>query len=406
MRYNVDNLLSTHGHVFSAGDISAAGQVDIALVRGDGGTYLTECAIGSTYFDSSAPPTDGLIVEGNVGIGTSSPGQLVDIDGGNLHVGNDFNGTTEIRVDNATTGTAALSTVIISSSGANLLLASYSSSHSTRAQENWISSSSSGDSIVLSSDDATKNIELTDTTGLVRVTATTSEHMRIGADTSASFSPFLSWYYNGGRQGYIQANSSSIDFIGDGNTLNISTNSAHSVVLKTNSTAALTLNSSQNATFAGTIFANTIDGVSTALTLDSSDSTVIRWDGNDYLTVDTDGVGVDDTTLVVTNNAAASTDAVVGIVSGTSGQCKINFGDSGDVEEGQIVYDNAFDQMSVFSNGQLGIGLRDSGSGLAVVYLPNKSEPNTPTGGGFLYVQSGALKYKGSSGTVTTVAVA
>ena len=34
------------------------------------------------------------------------------------------------------------------------------------------------------------------------------------------------------------------------------------------------------------------------------------------------------------------------------------------------------------------------------------SAPNTPTGGGALYVQSGALKWKGSSGTVTTIAVA
>ena len=30
----------------------------------------------------------------------------------------------------------------------------------------------------------------------------------------------------------------------------------------------------------------------------------------------------------------------------------------------------------------------------------------TPTGGGYLYVESGALKFKGSSGTVTTIAAA
>jgi hypothetical protein len=32
--------------------------------------------------------------------------------------------------------------------------------------------------------------------------------------------------------------------------------------------------------------------------------------------------------------------------------------------------------------------------------------PNTPSGGGVFYVESGALKYKGSSGTVTTIAPA
>lgn len=37
-------------------------------------------------------------------------------------------------------------------------------------------------------------------------------------------------------------------------------------------------------------------------------------------------------------------------------------------------------------------------------YIANSSEPATPVDGGVLYVQSGALKYKGSSGTVTTIA--
>ena len=37
-------------------------------------------------------------------------------------------------------------------------------------------------------------------------------------------------------------------------------------------------------------------------------------------------------------------------------------------------------------------------------FIANSTEPATPTGGGTLYVQAGALKYKGSSGTVTTIA--
>lgn len=40
------------------------------------------------------------------------------------------------------------------------------------------------------------------------------------------------------------------------------------------------------------------------------------------------------------------------------------------------------------------------------VFLANTSAPSTPTGGGYLFVESGALKYKGSSGTVTTIAAA
>jgi len=39
--------------------------------------------------------------------------------------------------------------------------------------------------------------------------------------------------------------------------------------------------------------------------------------------------------------------------------------------------------------------------------LLNQTAPSgTPSGGGYLYVESGALKYKGSSGTVTTIAAA
>lgn len=38
--------------------------------------------------------------------------------------------------------------------------------------------------------------------------------------------------------------------------------------------------------------------------------------------------------------------------------------------------------------------------------LANAAAPATPTGGGVLYVEAGALKYKGSSGTVTVVAAA
>jgi fructose-specific component phosphotransferase system IIB-like protein len=40
------------------------------------------------------------------------------------------------------------------------------------------------------------------------------------------------------------------------------------------------------------------------------------------------------------------------------------------------------------------------------IFIGNQSAPGTPTGGGYLYVESGALKYKGSSGTVTTIAAA
>lgn len=46
------------------------------------------------------------------------------------------------------------------------------------------------------------------------------------------------------------------------------------------------------------------------------------------------------------------------------------------------------------------------GSGTGVLFIANATAPSSnPTGGGILYVEAGALKYRGSSGTVTTLAV-
>lgn len=55
----------------------------------------------------------------------------------------------------------------------------------------------------------------------------------------------------------------------------------------------------------------------------------------------------------------------------------------------------------------LGVNTTDFGSGDHVIGIANATTAptGTPSGGGVLYVESGALKYKGSSGTVTTIAV-
>jgi hypothetical protein len=56
-------------------------------------------------------------------------------------------------------------------------------------------------------------------------------------------------------------------------------------------------------------------------------------------------------------------------------------------------------------NGNLGLGGTSFGSGVKVLFLANATAPSSnPTGGGILYVESGALKFRGSSGTVTTIA--
>ena len=64
------------------------------------------------------------------------------------------------------------------------------------------------------------------------------------------------------------------------------------------------------------------------------------------------------------------------------------------------------DVVTINSSGNLGLGGASFASGTLVMFIANRTAApsGTPSGGGVLYVESGALKYKGSSGTVTTLA--
>jgi len=82
---------------------------------------------------------------------------------------------------------------------------------------------------------------------------------------------------------------------------------------------------------------------------------------------------------------------------------------SGDAVSAQSTSGNAF--LAVALGPGAGGSFANYGSGPAVaaygyVFLANGSAPATPTDGGVLYVESGSLKYKGSSGTVTTLGAA
>ncbi|MGW2060449.1 hypothetical protein ACWCO9_07130 [Streptomyces sp. NPDC001937] len=60
------------------------------------------------------------------------------------------------------------------------------------------------------------------------------------------------------------------------------------------------------------------------------------------------------------------------------------------------------------TKGTINIGSSQWNDGTSVILLANtiSAPASNPTGGGYLYVESGALKFRGSSGTVTTVAPA
>lgn len=66
-------------------------------------------------------------------------------------------------------------------------------------------------------------------------------------------------------------------------------------------------------------------------------------------------------------------------------------------------------RLNIDSSGNMALGASPSfGSGQVVIFIANATAvPSVnPTGGGILYVEGGALKYRGSSGTITTIAPA
>jgi hypothetical protein len=71
-----------------------------------------------------------------------------------------------------------------------------------------------------------------------------------------------------------------------------------------------------------------------------------------------------------------------------------------------IVGTGSVDNLWLEPNGNLGLGVNTFGtSATYVLGLKNATAPTTsPAGMGQLYVEAGALKYRGSSGTVTTIA--
>jgi hypothetical protein len=62
--------------------------------------------------------------------------------------------------------------------------------------------------------------------------------------------------------------------------------------------------------------------------------------------------------------------------------------------------------MRIDQNGNVLIGMTAvTNSSTKTLHMANAAAPTSnPSGGGVLYVESGALKYRGSSGTVTTIA--
>lgn len=111
---------------------------------------------------------------------------------------------------------------------------------------------------------------------------------------------------------------------------------------------------------------------------------------------------------VVQNDTSTFGIAMTAIASGTD---MVNLKDSGGNQRFQVNNSgNAVLRATAFitTNLQMGATSADVGGGSGVISIKNASTlPTTnPTAGGILYVEGGALKFRGSSGTVTTIAPA
>lgn len=101
------------------------------------------------------------------------------------------------------------------------------------------------------------------------------------------------------------------------------------------------------------------------------------------------------TALLTLGSAGALTDGGGYYLGGSTGACGIEADGSAttrfNVRVGSV-------NMAQFNAGGYGSGSR-------VMYIIDGSAPSSnPSGGGIVYVEAGALKYRGSSGTVTTIA--
>lgn len=155
---------------------------------------------------------------------------------------------------------------------------------------------------------------------------------------------------------------------------------------------------------------------------DSANTETVRLSafGDSYLTGGNVGIGTSSpsTKLQVSNSSAVNTIARVANTAGTIDFGVLSTGESyGGYATGTVYYGTSGASPALFytsgseraridSSGNLGLGGTSFGSGAVVMFIANRTTAPTtnPVGGGILYVEAGALKYRGSSGTVTTIA--
>ncbi len=131
------------------------------------------------------------------------------------------------------------------------------------------------------------------------------------------------------------------------------------------------------------------------------------------------GANVFDSIWTFYDNTPSTGDSVLSIRAGAAREARVRFGSNSGTYDVGLQRDSAGGVLNVTDASTTatnfrGLRVRDLmvngssslGGGAGVIALANATTPptSTPTGGGILYVQNGALMYLGSSGTVTTIA--
>lgn len=116
--------------------------------------------------------------------------------------------------------------------------------------------------------------------------------------------------------------------------------------------------------------------------------------GNDIVDVGTIAVGVSTATYKADILAASGTQSIL-----RAGQSGVSNGFTVTAASSRLTYSMIDGNVALVATGSFG-----GGSGVIFVGNRTTAPTSNPAGGGILYVESGALKYRGSSGTVTTIA--
>lgn len=152
---------------------------------------------------------------------------------------------------------------------------------------------------------------------------------------------------------------------------------------------------------------------------DSSGTVLANINSNGDLTL-SGASGIVSLVVGTNGNSNFSTPGIAGIGAGVNGTYQLNIGVGTANRVGIRIYGNssqAYDLQQwtnssgtvlakVDKDGNIATGnMAIATSSVGTIHISNGTIPTAnPTGGGVLYVENGALKYRGSSGTVTTIA--